>query len=64
MRETSQSLAQSVFQQLSDQLGYSDAGLARGVRPVLVAPMPGNVYQPQQQPPQQQQQPEQVLILR
>ena len=62
MRETSQSLAQSVFQQLSDQLGYSDAGLARGVRPVLVAPMPGNVYQPQQQPPQQQ--PEQVLILR
>ena len=64
IRETSQSLAQSVFQQLSDQLGYSDAGLARGVRPVLVAPMPGNVYQPQQQPPQQQQQPEQVLILR
>ena len=62
MRETSQSLAQSVFQQLSDQLGYSDAGLARGVRPTVVVPMPGNVYQPQQPFPQQQ--PEQVLILR
>ena len=67
MRETSQSLAQSVFQQLSDQLGYSDAGLARGVRPTVVTPLPGNAYQPQQQQQQQQspqQQPEQVLILR
>ena len=67
MRETSQSLAQSVFQQLSDQLGYSDAGLARGVRPTVVVPLPGNAYQPQQQQQQQQspqQQPEQVLILR
>ena len=62
MRETSQSLAHSVFQQLSDQLGYSDRALARGVRPTVVIPLPGNVYQTQPQQPSQQ--PEQVLILR
>lgn len=33
MRETSQSLAMSVYEQLVDQLGYSDPRLSRGVRP-------------------------------
>ena len=61
MRETSQSLAQSVFQQLSDQLGYTDPHLSRGVRSPMAVPVPLHGGQPV---PQQQQQPEQVLILR
>ena len=60
MRETSQSLAQSVFQQLSDQLGYSDARLSRGVRPEP-PPMPRGGQPYPQQAPQPQ---EQVIILR
>lgn len=58
MRETSLSLARDVYQQLAVQLGYTDAHLARGVRP---AP----VYQEgQPMPAPQPQQPGQVLILR
>ena len=58
MRETSQSLAQSVYEQLTDQLGYTDPNLARGVR--QPAPMHGGQPMPmQQQPP-----PDQVIILR
>ena len=60
MRETSQSLAQSVFQQLSDQLGYTDPHLSRGVRAPMAVPVPLHGGQPVPQ----QQQPEQVLILR
>ena len=59
MRETSQSLAQSVFQQLSDQLGYTDPHLSRGVRAPMAVPVPLHGGQPVPQ-----QQPEQVLILR
>ena len=59
MRETSQSLAQSVFQQLSDQLGYTDPHLSRGVRSPMAVPVPLHGGQPVPQ-----QQPEQVLILR
>ena len=61
MRETSLSLAQDVYQQLTQQLGLSDPNLARGVRPegagghIHGQPMP--VQQPQPQP-------EQVLILK
>ncbi|HSV51706.1 MAG TPA: hypothetical protein VLJ57_06300 [Burkholderiaceae bacterium] len=40
MRETSLSLAQNVYEQLVDQLGYSDPNLARGVRPGM-PPQPG-----------------------
>lgn len=57
MRETSQSLAQDVYAQLATQLGYTDAHLARGVRPP-----PG--YQQGGQPMPVPQQPEQVLILK
>lgn len=59
MRETSQSLAQSVYQQLADQLGYSDPGMARGVRQNMPVPVQGGqpIYVPAQPP-------EQVLILR
>ena len=59
MRETSQSLAQDVYAQLATQLGYTDARLARGVRPPVVYQQGGQPM-PQQQP----QQPEQVLILK
>lgn len=59
MRETSQSLAQSVYEQLADQLGYSDAGLARGVRPNMPVPVHGG--QPTYVPAQPL---EQVIILR
>ena len=65
MRETSQSLAQSVYEQLTDQLGYSDPNLSRGVRQQqmpMPMPMPMQGGQPQYAPAQQQ--PEQVLILR
>ena len=58
MRETSLSLAQDVYQQLTMQLGYSDPNLARGVRPGQ-PPMPYPAGQPMAP-----QQPEQVLILR
>ena len=54
--QTSLSLAQDVYQQLAMQLGYTDANLARGVRPPVV-------YQ-QGQPMPQPQQPEQVIILK
>lgn len=58
--ETSRSLAQSVYEQLAGQLGYTDAHLARGVRP---APPPV-VYQGGGQPMPVPQQPDQVLILK
>jgi hypothetical protein len=64
MRETSQSLAQSVYEQLTDQLGYSDPGLARGVRQQQMPMQMQQGGQPYYPPTQQQQQPEQVLILR
>ena len=64
MRETSQSLAQDVYEQFSSQLGYADPKMARGVRsgaPVLPGqPMHG---QPMQGQPQGQPA-DQVLILR
>lgn len=60
MRETSQSLAQDVYAQLATQLGYTDAHLARGVRP----PPPPVVYQGGGQPVPVPQQPDQVLILK
>ncbi len=60
MSETSRSLAQSVYEQLAGQLGYTDAHLARGVRP---APPPV-VYQGGGQPMPVPQQPDQVLILK
>ena len=59
MRETSQTLALSVYEQLVSQLDYSDPNMARGVRPgvqvVPGQPMPG---MPAAQPT------EQVMILR
>jgi hypothetical protein len=58
MRETSQSLAMSVYEQLAGQLGYSDPGMARGVRPGMQV-VPG---QPIPAPPQQA--PDSVMILR
>lgn len=58
--ETSRSLAQSVYEQLAGQLGYTDAHLARGVRP----PPPPVVYQGGGQPVPVPQQPDQVLILK
>lgn len=59
MRETSLSLAQDMYQQLGAQLGYTDAYLARGLRPAAppVAGQPVPVA-PAPQPP------EQVLILK
>lgn len=60
MSETSRSLAQSVYEQLAGQLGYTDAHLARGVRP----PPPPVVYQGGGQPMPVPQQPDQVLILK
>eukprot|EP01036_Dinobryon_divergens_P054554 gene54554-72902_t len=51
-------LAQDVYQQLAGQLGYTDANLARGVRPPPVYQQGG-----QPMPVPQPQQPEQVLIL-
>jgi hypothetical protein len=60
MSETSRSLAQSVYEQLAGQLGYTDAHLARGVRP----PPPPVVYQGGGQPVPVPQQPDQVLILK
>ncbi len=58
MKETSLSLAQDVYQQLTQQLGFTDANLSRGVRPGQ-PPMPYPAGQPMAP-----QQPEQVLILK
>ena len=60
MRETSQSLAQSVYEQLVSQLGYSDPNMARGVRTgAQMAPgQPMQSLMPQGQPA------EQVIILK
>lgn len=64
MRETSQSLAQNVYDQLVSQLGFSDPGMARGVRPgvqvVPGQPVPLNAY-PVDRPPQPA---DQVMIIR
>jgi len=62
IRETSQSLAQDVYLQLANQLGYTDAHLSRGVRPPqpMGYPAGGGQVQPVPVP----QQPEQVLILK
>ena len=57
MRETSQSMAMSVFEQIADQLGASDGNLARGIRQPGFAPQP---MQGQQLAPQQPQ----AIILR
>ncbi|MCW5220992.1 hypothetical protein [Verminephrobacter aporrectodeae] len=65
MRETSLSLAQSVYQQLATQLGYTDAHLARGLRPPPAVPPQAGQPMPQpveSAPPPQA--PEQVLILK
>lgn len=59
MRETSQSLAQSVYEQLVSQLGYSDPNMARGVRAgAQMAPGQPMQLMPQGQPA------EQVIILK
>ncbi len=58
MRETSQTLAASVYEQIADQLGYSDANMARGVR------QPGMPGQPMGQGQQPGQPPQPVTILR
>lgn len=62
MRETSQSLALNVYEQLTSQLDYSDPNMARGVRPgVQVVPGQAMTHRPQGQPAQQA---DQVMILR
>jgi len=60
MRETSQSLAMNVYEQIADQLNASDPYMARGVRQPGMpnAPMQG------QQPTQPMQQTPQAVILR
>lgn len=64
MRETSQSLAYSVYEQLTDQLGYSDSNLSRGVREQQM-PVPTHMQQQGRQPSYAPApQPEQVIILR
>lgn len=62
MRETSQTLAASVYEQLTSQLGYSDASMARGIRPEG-ATQPRHVA-PNQPLRQQEPSGEQVIILR
>jgi hypothetical protein len=62
MSETSRSLAGSVYEQLATQLGYTDAHLARGVRPAAPPPPPV-VYQGGGQP-MPAPQADQVLILK
>lgn len=59
MRETSQSLAQSVYEQLVSQLAYSDPTMARGVRPaaLMVPGQPMPLMPPGQAP-------DQVMILK
>jgi hypothetical protein len=56
MRETSQTLAASVYEQLTDQLGYSDPNMARGVR------QPMQQGQPMQVQPMQQPQPQAIIL--
>jgi hypothetical protein len=56
MRETSQTLAASVYEQLADQLGYSDPNMARGVR------QPMQQGQPMQVQPMQQPQPQAIIL--
>ena len=63
MKETSLSLAQDVYQQLTQQLGFTDANLSRGVRPEP-PPMQGGQPYPQQPQPVAPQPQEQVIILR
>jgi len=58
IKETSVSLSQDVYQQLTTQLGYTDAHLARGVRPAAPAVYPAGQPVPQPQPA------DQVIILR
>lgn len=62
MRETSQSLALSVYEQFADQLGFSDPNMARGVRSDVQV-VPGQALPPMQRG-QQAQPADQVLILR
>ena len=52
MRETSQSLAMNVYEQIVDQLYASDSNLARGVRQPGMPPPPMQGQQPVQQAPQ------------
>ena len=62
MRETSQSLALNVYEQIASQLGYSDPSMARGVRSgVQVVPGQAMTHQPHGQPAQQA---DQVMIIR
>ncbi len=62
MRETSQSLALNVYEQIVSQLGYSDPNMARGVRSGVQV-VPGQPM-PAQQQGQQGQQGDQVMILK
>ena len=62
LRAPSQSLAQDVYLQLANQLGYTDAHLSRGVRPPQPMGYPAGGGQAQPVPVPQQ--PEQVLILK
>ena len=52
MRETSQSLAMNVYEQIADQLHASDSSLARGVRQPGMPPPPLQGQQPAPQVPQ------------
>lgn len=52
MRETSQSLAMNVFEQIADQLSAGDPNMARGVRQPGFPPPPMQGQQPIQQQPQ------------
>lgn len=52
MRETSQSLAMNVYEQLADQLNAGDPNLARGVRQPGMPPAPLQGQQPAQPAPQ------------
>jgi curli biogenesis system outer membrane secretion channel CsgG len=56
MRETSQTLAANVYEQLVDQLGLSDPNMARGVR------QPMQQGQPLQMQPQVQPQPQAIIL--
>lgn len=57
MRETSRSLAQDVYDQLTTQLGYSDPGMASRVRPPRIDNAPAS-------PPAPAQAHDQMIILR
>lgn len=62
MRETSQSLALNVYEQIVSQLGYADPAMARGVRSGVQV-VPGQPM-PAMQQGQQGQQGDQVMILK